>query len=98
MSVTFEEARERVWEHLRPSWELGELYVAPWGHEDADAYQIIAGARQWITGDDPAFMDLTGIVWLVDKATGAVDEVNSAEIMPRLLAMSDVGATPPEAE
>lgn len=96
MSVSFEQARQAVWEYLRPTWALGELYIAPWGHEDAEAYQIIAGARQWITGNDPAFMDLTGTVWLVDKVDGSIDDMNAAENLPRLMAMTDVGTPPPD--
>lgn len=99
-AVTFEQARTIVEEALRAEWspELGELYVAPYGFEDARAWQVVAGARESLVDDDPEYDLLDWPLLLVDKATGQLERLPVLEHLERIDGMTPVGDVPDDGE
>lgn len=74
MIDTYQAARAAVEREIGPLWgdTPGTFHVAADGFEDADAYMVPWGAREWLVDGDRAFILLNGAVTFVDKVTGFV--------------------------
>ena len=98
MSTTFEQARELARARNAPAWKdlgnRGEYMVAPYGYENADAWLIVDGAREYIEGGDDDFEVLDKPLTLVTKATGEVFTMNYLENPDLIDAMTPVGDAP----
>jgi hypothetical protein len=72
--TTFEEARQRVLDVLRPEWRAnqGTLITLPQGYEDATHWRVIAGARERLIDGDLDFDTMDMPAMLVAKHGGAV--------------------------
>jgi hypothetical protein len=94
--VTFEQARVIVQRALRPGWPAdgGTLVTMPYGWEDAQSWQVVAGAAEALIDGDIEFEVMDPPAYLVDKATGRLEMPNQIEVMDRLDDMTPVG-TPP---
>jgi len=95
--VTFQQARDTVDRALRTGWEpdAGTFMVAEYGWQDADAWQVVAGAREALVDGDAAYTRMDAPAYLVSKATGELSMVPLLEVLGRLQAMDPVG-DPPE--
>lgn len=92
--MTFEQARERVAQSTEADWRgPGTHYVAPDGFEDARGYLVTVGPREWLRDRDPDFAVLGDPQFIVDKSTGAVEEVVYITDAERLDAMTPVPTT-----
>jgi len=99
--VDFDEARALVEAHLRRLWQPendGTLYVAPYGAEDADAWHVIAGAREYLVEGDWRFLRVGEGARLVEKATGRLLHLAlpNEDNFRRLGAMTRLGDWPPD--
>lgn len=54
-----------------------EPWVADWGFENEDYFQVTAGDKLWLTVGGEDIVPLDGIVRLVDKRTGLYIEKNA---------------------
>lgn len=74
MIDTYQAAHEAVEREIGPLWgdTPGTFHVAAEGFEDADAYMVPWGAREWLVDGDTGFILLNGAVTFVDKMSGFV--------------------------
>ena len=93
MAVTFEQAREIVERALRPEWtaEYGTLVTMPYGWEDEQSWQVVAGAEEALVGGDFNYEIMDQPAFLVDKATGRLDQPVKITVLDRLDRMTPVG-------
>jgi hypothetical protein len=84
--ITFEEARHRVLDVLRPQWRAsqGELIALPKGYEDATHWRVIAGAREALIDGDLDFDTMDMPAWLVGKHNGAITRLAVIANLDRL--------------
>lgn len=98
MPTTFEQARQLAQEINAPAWRdlknPGEYMVAPYGYEDAEAYLIVDGAREYLEGGDDDFEVLDKPLTMVMKDTGELFHVQYLEAEARVDLMTDVGEVP----
>jgi len=105
--IDFQEARRLADVALRPDWDprygetsdtpAGTFYVAPWGWEDAWAYQVVVGAQEYLEGGDILYAGTDDTVVLVTKASGKVRLESFLALEDRLESMARVGkGHPPE--
>lgn len=96
--TTWDEARALAETELRPQWrhDSGTFYVAPWGYQDAEVFQVIVGAREWLEGGQSAYADEDGPIVLVEKDTGTIILSSWFLEEERLKAMDPVGEGHPE--
>lgn len=98
MGTTFEQARQLAQEINAPAWRdlknPGEYMVAPWGYEDADAWLVVDGAREYLEGGDDDFEVLDKPLSLVMKDTGELFHIQYLEAQDRVDRMTDVGNVP----
>ena len=95
--ISFDDARRIVRDHLLNRWTAqdGRLVIAERGFQDATHWRVVASAVPVEDAEDetaPAPPDLAGRAFLVDKATGEVDEVPVAGNEARWQAMLPWGA------
>lgn len=88
--ITFEQARQRVIDHLAPSWApgLGELVTLPTGAQDETHWMVPAGARESLIDGDHDFDVMDMPAMLVSKLNGAVTEVRVIDNVDRLAKMT----------
>lgn len=84
--MTWTDARLAVAQVAAPLWKdaPGTFYVDPEGYEDARAWWVIVGNREWLEGGDPEWALMDPPVYLVDKATGEVTTTTYLEDAERL--------------
>lgn len=91
--IDFAEARRRVQIAVAAKWpdDLGTLVTLPTGYEDAASWRVIAGAREALIdgNDDYQVMDMPAL--LVDKQTGAIQELPVVANFARLDRMIPTG-------
>ncbi len=96
--VTFEQAREAVRAVNEPAWEdadtPGTYMVAEYGYEDADAFLILDGAKEFLVDDDGEYAVEDAPAMLVEKATGLVMAGDFLNLQERIMAMTPVGDVP----
>lgn len=99
--ITFEEAREIVRRQIEPLWspDCGTFYVAEWGSENDQYFQVDVGAREFLVNNDEDYMQYDGAIYLVEKATGKYIEESFITLdhrQPGLLhSFTPIGAQPP---
>jgi hypothetical protein len=90
-NVTFKAARETVLAQLKREWgDTGGTPIAlRTGYQNDTHWQVVAGAREYLVGNDDDFALFDAPVWLVDKATGEItkasvieDDGHLAEMVP----------------
>lgn len=88
-NVLFEAARAAVLRQLRSDWGStpGTPTTLIAGYQDAEYWQVIAGASEYLLGGDDDFSLLDSPVWLVNKSTGEVVKASALEDGDRLAAM-----------
>jgi hypothetical protein len=88
--ITFQEARQRVLDVLRPEWRAsqGTLIALPGGYEDATHWRVIAGARERLIDGDLDFDAMDMPAWLVGKHNGAVTRLVVIASLDRLNRMT----------
>lgn len=98
MPVTFDQARQLADDLLRPSWrpDDGTFAVGPYGWEDGTHWHVVYGAAEAATDSNYVLMDAPAL--LVDKSTGAVEQLSYIDNLDRLAAMRPVGDHPPVPE
>lgn len=91
---TFDQARQVVLSYLFPQWirQMGTLVALPTGYENDTHWQVIAGAKEALSGDDSAFQLMDGPAFLVDKETGELTLVNVITSLDELYAMTPTGS------
>ncbi|QIN94334.1 hypothetical protein SEA_ABBA_5 [Arthrobacter phage Abba] len=98
MTTTFEQARKIASELNAPAWRdlgnRGEYMTADYGYENADAWLIVEGAREYIEGGDDSFVILDQPLTLVMKATGDVVSVQYLDDPELIDGMTPVGNAP----
>ncbi|ASX98677.1 hypothetical protein SEA_COLUCCI_6 [Arthrobacter phage Colucci] len=100
MAIDFEQAREAVRAHNEPLWEDedqdGTYMVADYGLEDATAFLVIDGAREYLEDGDDDFVVMDAPAVFVDKGTGTVLLADYLDARARIRAMTPVpGHEPP---
>lgn len=97
MTIAFDEAREIVAARLRRRWhrEAGTFYVAPYGYEDADAFWVVYGAREYLVDENPLYLQTDPPLTLVSKTDGSITFVAYLDQMDRLEDMTPVGTGHP---
>lgn len=95
--VSFADARRIAAELLAPSWpeQLGSFYVSEDGYEDADAYLMTYGAREWLVGRDERFMDWDTPAVFVRKNDGTLISMPRISCLDITTAMTPVSAHGP---
>lgn len=90
--VTFREARQIVEDALRPEWPAdgGTLVTLDHGWQDDQSWHVVAGAREALVDGDRDYQVMDQPAYLVDKATGRLDELAMIESLDRLDAMTPV--------
>lgn len=71
-----------------------EPWVADWGFENQDFYQVIAGDKLWLVDGIAELAPVDDIVRLVNKATGDYLEVSALQILDTLDTFVPVGNVP----
>lgn len=95
--MTFDDARSIVDGALQRAWAgPGTFYVAPWGWEDDNAYQVMAGAEEFLKDGRAEFAEYDQPVVLVRKRDGRIDRIPYLPNAERLDAMTPVGTGHPE--
>jgi hypothetical protein len=77
--ITFDLARDQAQEVAARTWDgrtMGSLWAAPWGYEDAEHWQVVVGAREWLELGDEDYVLMDAPVYLVAKANGSVTVVD----------------------
>lgn len=98
MSTTFEQAREIAAARNAPAWRdlgnRGEYMVAPYGYENADAWLIVDGAREYLVDGDDSFEVMDKPLTLVMKDSGELFTMQYLENPELIDAMTPVGDAP----
>lgn len=70
--INFEDARQIVKLHVEPMWSSlsGTFYVADWGAENDQYFEVYVGAREFLVDNDENYMQYDGAIHLVEKMTG----------------------------
>lgn len=91
--IDFAEARRRVQIHVAARWndELGTLTTLPTGYEDATHWRVIAGAHEALIDGDPDYVVMDMPALLVNKLTGAVEELAVVASFDRFDRMTPTG-------
>jgi hypothetical protein len=96
--ITFEQARAAVAAVNEPAWEddhmPGTYMVAGYGWEDAGAFLVIDGAKEFLVDGNDEYEVMDAPAVFVDKATGTVMEAVFLEVQDRIMAMAPVGNHP----
>lgn len=75
MAISFEQARQIVFDVMHPEWEAdgeGELFVVSAdGAENDDFWQILFGDRRWLIDGDAAFRPIRGVTGFISKEDGS---------------------------
>ncbi|MGQ0630011.1 MAG: hypothetical protein ACT4P1_03150 [Sporichthyaceae bacterium] len=73
----FADARRLVREHLLDRWteQDGRLYIAEVGRQSPTHWCLDAGSYEALVLEDPEFVVEPAVTYLVDKVSGAVQEV-----------------------
>ncbi len=89
--IDFEDARAAVEADVRPRWAgPGALMVADDGFEDADAFLVVYGAREWLVDEDLSFLLTDPPIPLVSKETGEITWTTYLADADRIDAMTPV--------
>ncbi|MCX4826612.1 hypothetical protein OG883_44030 [Streptomyces sp. NBC_01142] len=80
MTITYEQARDRVRAELEPTWKLGTFSIDDRTIvENETMYVFEVGAREFLKDNDPAF-EIVGGVTVVYKEDGRVDSLPSVQV------------------
>ncbi|MEW1760350.1 hypothetical protein AB0393_28050 [Streptomyces cyaneofuscatus] len=80
MTITYEQARDRVRAELEPSWTTGTFAIDDRTIVQNDVmYVFEVGAREFLKGEDPAFQ-IVGGVTVVYKEDGRVASLPSVQV------------------
>lgn len=96
--ITFAEARSiAAAQYFKQAQDQGfefEPWVADWGFENQNFYQVVAGDKLWLVEGIEELAPIDDIVRLVNKATGEYLEVNALQILDTLGTFVPVGNAP----
>lgn len=91
--ITFDDARAIVSSLVGATWAgPGTFDVADYGSGDAEAWHVVAGARE--ADADPSFARLDDTVYLVDRTTGRMTRHHYLDVAARLDRMDPIGQPP----
>lgn len=94
--ISFDDARRIVEEAGINRPDRGTYYVSPDGFEDAEAYNVLAGAREWIVDRSENFLPRPGgTEILVSKKTGKITRTVYVADRARFKAMTPCHSTAP---
>lgn len=80
MTISYEDARERVREHLEPGWNHGTFCLDDREIRENDEFYVFnVGAREYLVGGDKSYA-LYGGVTVVFKEDGRVGSLPSPEV------------------
>ncbi|KFG71479.1 hypothetical protein [Streptomyces mutabilis] len=80
MTITYEQARDRVRAELEPTWRTGTFSIDDRTIVENDKmYVFEVGAREYLKDRDPAFEIVGGVV-VVYKNDGRVDSLPSVQV------------------
>ncbi|WP_329020395.1 hypothetical protein [Streptomyces sp. NBC_01601] len=80
MSISYEEARDRVRAELQPTWTHGTFGIDDRTIVENDAMFVFeVGALEFLKGEDPG-LEILGGVTVVYKEDGHVDSLPSVEV------------------
>ncbi|MEU4080450.1 hypothetical protein [Streptomyces venezuelae] len=80
MTITYEQARDRVRAELEPTWSTGTFAIDDRTIVENDKmYVFEVGAREFLKDRDPAF-EIVGGVTVVYKEDGRVDSLPSVQV------------------
>ncbi|WP_432139769.1 hypothetical protein [Streptomyces sp. bgisy154] len=80
MTISYEQARERVRTELQPTWTNGTFCIDDRKIvENKDMYVFEVGAREFLKDQDPQFAELGGVT-VVYKADGRVGTLPSVQV------------------
>ncbi|MER8119179.1 hypothetical protein [Streptomyces sp. NPDC094031] len=80
MTITYEQARDRVRAELEPTWSTGTFTIDDRTIVDNDdLYVFEVGAREFLKDGDPAF-EMVGGVTVVYKEDGRVGSLPSVQV------------------
>lgn len=80
MTITYEQARDRVRAELEPTWSTGTFTIDDRTIvENDEMYVFEVGAREFLKDRDPAF-EIVGGVTVVYKKDGRVDSLPSVQV------------------
>lgn len=80
MTITYEQARDRVRAELEPTWSTGTFTIDDRTIvENDEMYVFEVGAREFLKDRDPAF-EIVGGVTVVYKEDGRVDSLPSVQV------------------
>lgn len=71
-----------------------EPWVADWGFENEDYFQILAGDKLWLKDRIDELAPIDDVVRLVDKRTGKYLEKNALQMLDVLATFIPVGNVP----
>ena len=91
--ITFQQARAiAAAEYLKQDHDF-EPWVADWGYENADYFQVICGDKLWLV-DEIDLAPVDDLMRLVSKTTGEYLEVSALQILDELDGFTAVGDVP----
>jgi len=80
MTITYEQARDRVRAELEPTWHTGTFCIDDRTIvENSEMYVFEVGAREFLKDHNPAF-EIVGGVTVVYKEDGRVDSLPSVQV------------------
>ena len=80
MTVTYEQARDRVRSELQPTWTTGTFCIDDRQIvENSEMFVFEVGAREFLKDKDPSF-GIVGGVTVVYKEDGRVDSLPSVQV------------------
>jgi hypothetical protein len=80
MTITYEQARDRVRAELEPTWQIGTFSIDDRTIvENETMYVFEVGAREFLKDNDPAF-EIVGGVTVVYKEDGRVGSLPSVQV------------------
>lgn len=95
MTLTFEQARQRVDAERRPKWAgPGEYMVQDYGYENETHFNVIDGPREFLVEMNVDYLVPDDVVTLVDKTTGAISTTTHPLSADYLDKMTPVGNVP----
>jgi hypothetical protein len=71
-----------------------EPWVADWGFENEEYFQILAGDKLWLKDGIDDLAPIDDVVRLVDKRTGKYSETTALQILDMLSTFIPVGSVP----
>lgn len=80
MTITYEQARDRVLTELQPTWTNGTFCIDDRQIvENGDLYVFEVGAREFLKDNDPQFATMGGVT-VVYKADGRIGSLPSVQV------------------